>query len=338
MKSNFTNKNINMIVNMKKLFNEDNKTMLIGLLTITIIIWLLLYIIPDFFSNLFNTFLGNIILIIVTILISITNYKYGLTFALISIILYRILQINSNMRDITNKESFELQENKISRFLQIQNTMNPHIVFDIEILKEQIDEKDLDYFLKHGSWKWTEETTILYKEAVNTNVYIRTWPQDSVNYAKKIYNEKAILQIIALETKEGQFLINGITLNDTTPILPNGTGNYGYTSGLISEMNDVIKCNIDAYGNNSFLEQIHYIGTGGFYGEQIKKKTSIDYNKLENIIPGFKFIHGKCNPCVAVNSPPDYSCPFELNNIENKNEPKQKNYISNVWKYLWGVR
>ena len=48
----------------KKILNEDNKTILIGLLSILIIFWVILYIIPGFLISLFNTFLGNIILLI----------------------------------------------------------------------------------------------------------------------------------------------------------------------------------------------------------------------------------------------------------------------------------
>ena len=58
--------------------SEENKTILIGLLTILIGIWLVTYLIPSFFVSLFNTILGNIILFVIVILVGINNYKYGL--------------------------------------------------------------------------------------------------------------------------------------------------------------------------------------------------------------------------------------------------------------------
>ena len=45
--------------NIKNLINEENKTKVIGLLTILILLWLVLYFIPEVFTTLFNTILGN---------------------------------------------------------------------------------------------------------------------------------------------------------------------------------------------------------------------------------------------------------------------------------------
>ena len=83
--------------------------------------------------------------------------------------------------------------------------------------------------------------------------------------------------------------------------------------------------------NDSILERLTYTGKGGIYGEQTSKVTNVDYNDLENIIPGFKFLNGKCNPCKAINETPEYSCPFKL---EVKN---QSPYISDIWQYLWNI-
>ena len=45
---------------------------------------------------------------------------------------------------------------------------------------------------------------------------------------------------------------------------------------------------------------------------------------------GFSFVKGPCDPCVALNNPADYSCPFRLN-------IKGDDSISNQWKQLWGL-
>ena len=83
--------------------------------------------------------------------------------------------------------------------------------------------------------------------------------------------------------------------------------------------------------NDATLERITYTGKGRIYGEQTSKTTSVDYNDLENIIPGFKFLNGPCNPCGAINENPDYSCPFQLK-VKNKSP-----FISDVWQYLWNI-
>ena len=59
----------NIINKIKQLFNNDNKTKLIGILTILVFFWLILYLIPDLFISLFNTLLGNFILLLTTILL-----------------------------------------------------------------------------------------------------------------------------------------------------------------------------------------------------------------------------------------------------------------------------
>jgi hypothetical protein len=94
------------------------------------------------------------------------------------------------------------------------------------------------------------------------------------------------------QSNEGQFLINGVLVKNSNS-LPNGVGDFAYTSGLTS--NDIIKCNM----SSNTLER-----TTAKYGE----KTLVDYTKLENIIPGFHFLKSPCNPC---NENP-LSCPFKI--------------------------
>ena len=100
-------------INIKKIFNEENRTKVIGFLTILILLWLILYLIPDIMSSLFNTFLGNLILFTIVALISLYNIKYGIISSLIIIILYRFSHMN--------KEGFSWTPNSTQNFLLIQN-------------------------------------------------------------------------------------------------------------------------------------------------------------------------------------------------------------------------
>jgi hypothetical protein len=236
------------------------------------------------------------------------------------------------------KENFQtnqLTEDSIQHFLLMQNTMIPNTNFDIDKLKQQVTQKELNYYLKHNIWPWSQKVIQLYKEATAKNKLIRTSPHESVRDARKIYNQTAILQILSYQTKEGRFLINGLIINNNNtnnPLqdLPSGFGTFGYQSGLITHLNDEIKCKIDPFNNNSHLEKIHYTGKGGIFGEQTKQITALNYTDLENEIPGFKFIDEPCNPCSVFNNPSDYSCRYKLTNI-----PNQSNSISSIWKYLW---
>ena len=321
---------MNIPKNIKNLINPENKTKLIGLLTILIVLWLVLYFIPEIFISLFNTLLGNLILIIISILVLTYDLRYGILFCIILIVIYRF----SHLIKTTQKEGFTWTKNSENDFLLIQNTINPHKIFDMNLIKQQASQEELNYFNENGMWPWSEKTQELYKEAINKNTYVRTYYEDAINYVRTIYNEAAILRVLSYQTKEGDFLLNGVQiknpLGNKFEDLPNGYGNFAYNSGLLkNRSNDVIKCNMKN-SNGSTLERIKYTGKGIIFGEQTSTTTAVDYNNLEEIIPGFKFVKGPCNPCGAINENPDYSCPFDI-------KLKKDRTISNVWKNLWGL-
>jgi len=312
---------------LKKLLTEENKTKVIGLLTILALLWIVLYVIPGFFVSLFNTFLGNIILLVTVVLVSLYNYKYGIVLGLVFLIIFRFSYL------LRNKEGFTWDKNSEQDFLLIQNTVNRGTVFDTKMIQEsQASQEEVNYFNQNGMWPWSQTVIKLYEDAINNNPYIRTYSKDSINQARKIYNQAAILRIMSMQTKEGQFLINGVLVQDASgnsyESLPSGFGDFGYKSGLIGNLqDDIIKCKSD----NSGLEQITYTGKG-LLGQQTKKVTDVDYNDLENLIPGFNFINSPCNPCGALKQTADYSCPFTL---KIKNKPP---FISEVWQYLWQIQ
>jgi hypothetical protein len=310
---------------MKVSFNEDTKIKTIGLLTILIGLWLVLYFIPELFVSLFNTLLGNLILVVASILVFMNNRIYGVLFTLLLLILYRFSQLS--------KEGFASQSDANADFLNIQNTINRNKVFDMNIIHSQTSEEELDYFNQNGKWPWSQDVINLYEEALNRNPYIRTLPEIATDYARTIYNQNAILRILTYQTKEGQFLLNGVLVKNPSgnkmEELPSGFGDFPYETGLLdNRVDDVIKCNMKD-SSNPTLERITYTGKGAIFGEQTQKVTSVDYNDLEKIVPGFTFLNGACNPCSAIADNPDYSCAYQLK-VENK-QPD----ISSVWQYLW---
>jgi hypothetical protein len=251
---------------------------------------------------------------------------YGLLTGLILLIIYRFSQIS-------RKESFTTTSER--DFLLIQNTINKQNVFDMNIIKSQASQEELDYFNTNGIWPWSQKVIELYEEAVNRNPYIRTVPEQAVNYARTIYNEAAILRVLSYQTKEGQFLLNGVLVKDPSgnkmEELPSGFGNFPYEAGLLeNRVDDIIKCSMKDERNPT-LERVRYTGKGGIFGEQTKKVTPVDYKDLEKIIPGFTFLNKPCNPCGALAADPDYSCAYKL---RVKDKPP---FISDVWQYLWGI-
>ena len=311
---------------------NDNELLVIGLLSILICIWLIVYLIPSIFVNIFNTFLGKIILILVLVLISFKNLSYGIILLLIFIVIYRILTLSSKMN---SKEGFTWNQTSINNFLDIQKLINPQIVFDASEIQKQASQKEVNYFIENGQWPWTNETKELYKQSLNTNPYVRTSPEDAINTISTIYNEKAILEMLSWQTKEGQFLLNGVSVHNgkknPKQDLPNGWGDYAFNSKQISKNNNIVKCSYNKDGDLS-MQETQYEGNSGILYNHVKKYTPLDYNDLEKIVPGFSFLNGPCNPCDALKDPPSYDCAFNLDIRGSKKG------ISPVWKYLWNLQ
>lgn len=318
----------------KKFWNANNNSFIIGFLTITIILWLVLNLKPVFFSSLFFTFLGKIILLFIVLAFFTYNKVFGILLAFLFVIIFRFGQIILN--ENKKKEGFQWNKNSSQDFLLLQNTINPNIIFDIKMIqKNQASQLELDYFNKYAKWPWSDTTKDLYLKAIKSNPFVRISPESSLEYVRTVYNETSILILLSYQTKEGQFLLNGILVNDPSgnlmEDLPNGFGNFAYKSGQLENLSDdVIKCNMEN-PYDSILERITYTGRGGIYEQQTSVKNPVDYNDLENIIPGFTFLNKPCNPCGAINLTPDYSCPFKL---EVKNKPP---FVSDIFQYLWNI-
>lgn len=308
-----------------KLFNDDNTTKLIGLLTILSALWLVLYLIPEVFVSLFNTLLGNLIIVLSVALLYAHHRLYGILMGLTALVLYRFSQLS--------REPFTPKSEQ--DFLAIQNTINRRTVFDMDVIRAQASQEEIDYFNQHGMWPWSQRVIELYEQAVNANPYVRTVANLATEYARRIYNQTAILRVLSYQTKEGQFLLNGVLVRDPSGNqmegLPSGFGTFPYEAGLIDHRtDDIIKCNMNNEADPT-LERIQFTGKGVTFGEQTTERTPVDYRTLEQVIPGFAFLDKPCNPCGAVATTPDYSCAYRL---RVKDKPP---FVSNVWQYLWGI-
>ena len=289
----------------KNFMNDENKTKVIGLLTILLATWLVLYFIPEVFVSLFNTLLGNLILIITVLLVYMNNRIYGFVIGLLFIILFRFSKLSNknsmenftlNIEGTISTDDDSCQENlptgsftdkSKSDFIKLQSTINRQKIFDMNVIGTQASQKELDYFNKNGRWPWSQKVIDLYKESIRHNPYIRTMPEQATNEARKIYNEAAILRLLSYQTKEGQFLLNGVLVKDPSgnkmEDLPSGFGEFGYYSGLLgNRSDDIIKCNLKN-DTNPTLERITYTGKGGIYNEQTEKVTRNQKKELINL-------------------------------------------------------
>lgn len=310
--------------NLKSILSD--KRFFIHLITLLKFIAIILCLLSTYFLyHRFNKFLVNMFLLVIVIIITLYNLKIGIIIGIIFFVMFILLN--------NKREGFTWTDKSEKDFISIQKTILPGMVFDTKMIQEtQASQQELNYFIENGVWPWSEKVIQLYVEAVDKNPYIRTYKNGDINYVRTIYNQSAILRLLSMQTKEGQFLANGVLkkniLGNPNETLPSGYGDFGYNSRLVEHLdNDIIKCKSD----NSGLERIHYTGKEGIFGEQTKQITDINNNDLEKIVPGFSFINGSCNPCGALKEKPDYSCPFNI---------KVKGYstnITDIWKYIWNI-
>ena len=244
------------------------------------------------------------------------NYNYK--FLLLLLLVVSIIMFNSYSKRVDGFQNSNSQwsPDLINRFIKYQQTVNENNTqFDLDILQKQATPEEAEEMLRTGYWPWPDDLKQEYTEHVMSSTIIKIDPEYAVNYAMKIYNEDTVREMLAWNTKEGQFLLYG--------------GDLGVTDGLPNNVRNTIKCSTDINGNSVMQKKIYTnMNYGnGYIGEKV---TSVEPADIPNEMAGFSFVNGPCDPCVALNIPGDFSCPFKLN-------VKGDDDISNVWKKMWNL-
>jgi hypothetical protein len=241
------------------------------------------------------------------------KYKYLFIFIilLVCLIVYPIFSpIIEDFQPNTNnnvKWSIDL----IKRFNKYQYTVNENnYEYNLDELQKQVSPEDVEYLLKTGKWYWSDDLKKQYIEEVWSNPMIKTDPNISLEQSMKIYNQRAMTEILAWNSKEGELLLYGITTKEHKNI--NGTNK------------DSIKCS----PKSGVMEKTLFKGMNLWNGYTNTKTISLKPEELTNEIPGFSFVSNPCNPCSAIDG--NFNCPFILNVDNNAN-------ISDPWKVLWGL-
>ena len=84
-----------MSFSLETLFSRKNINLIVGLIALLIFLWIVLFAIPGLFINLFDTFLGNLILILFIIFATIYDKNLGIGLAVVFIILWRFSHMSS---------------------------------------------------------------------------------------------------------------------------------------------------------------------------------------------------------------------------------------------------
>uniref|UniRef100_A0A6C0LD30 Uncharacterized protein n=1 Tax=viral metagenome TaxID=1070528 RepID=A0A6C0LD30_9ZZZZ len=313
-------KNANLMVGWKSVY-------LIFVL-VFLLLGLILYFAPAVFLFLFSSILGNLLLVVGVVLLGFFDMAFAFGVALIFVVLFLVFRLQKS--GVTTKEKFlsgvpQYQTGRVSvgswppeivrEFLDFQAAHNPNIFFDMDLIQKQATPEEARTFLKNGSWPWSAEVQRMYRDAIAENSYISTNPGSSLDDAQMVYNENAIKQLLSWNSKEGDFLLGGVII--------------GHPKGMPKNINNTVRC-VASVNGDAVLEKTIYTGYNGINGTMAYKKSVVPNGELPNIVPGFAYLKGVCNPCAPLNSPPDYSCPFIID-TGNGTE------ISDIWEKLWGI-
>jgi hypothetical protein len=71
------------------LFSKKNLNLVVGLITVLIILWIVMFAVPSLFVSLFDTVLGNLILIAFIFLAAMYNTNLAVGLAIVFMVLWR---------------------------------------------------------------------------------------------------------------------------------------------------------------------------------------------------------------------------------------------------------
>lgn len=245
------------------------------------------------------------------------HYNYKILLLILLVISIIIFNSYSKRIDGFENSNTSWSPDLIQRFIKYQQTVNENNTqFDLDILQKQATPEEAEELLKTGYWPWPDDLKKQYMDNVWASPIIKIDPQYALNYAMNIYNEDTVREMLAWNTKEGHFLLYG--------------GDIGVTDGLPENVRNTIKCSTDINGNSVMQKKVYTNMNywNGYIGEKV---TTVVPEDIPKEMPGFSFVKGSCNPCVALNSPGDFSCPFKINVKEKGND------VSDVWKQLWNL-
>jgi len=160
------------------------------------------------------------------------KYSYITIGLLVSIILLVIYNNYSIIEGFTQTNHQKWSSDLIRRFNIYQTTMNDNAnQFNLELLQQQASPEEAEELLKTGYWPWSEELKQSYIEHVWASPLIKIEPQYALDYAMRLYNQQAATELLAWNSKEGEFLLYG------------GTGRSGNTikcsNNMVMTKNDV---------------------------------------------------------------------------------------------------
>lgn len=85
-----------MDISFSGIFSRKNLNLVVGLITLLLVLWVVMFAVPSLFVNLFDTGLGNLILIAFIFLAAMYNANLAVGLAIVFLILYRFSHMSVN--------------------------------------------------------------------------------------------------------------------------------------------------------------------------------------------------------------------------------------------------
>lgn len=85
-----------MDISLTSVFSRKNLNLVVGLITLLIVLWVVMFAVPSLFVNLFDTGLGNLILIAFIFLAAMYNTNLAVGLSIVFLVLYRFSHMSVN--------------------------------------------------------------------------------------------------------------------------------------------------------------------------------------------------------------------------------------------------
>lgn len=283
---------------------SNTNTLFIFVTSTAILFSLLIYLKPEWFVFLFGDILGQVGLVLAIIgLVYIKEYKLAIGLGCIFVLLYQSFLIASSSKKKEGlKEGFTTgstwphswPQELVDRFLEFENTFYPTLDINLNMLMSQASVEEVEYLLREHKWPWSVELKLEYVKAMSRNKIVKSYPiGQNLEDAQKVYNENAMRQQLFWNTKEGAFVLDGVSVGGET----------------------VIRCAKNESTGDDALEKIQFDGYDPINFNVLTKNSFIDTGDIEREVPGFKFMEGsgQCNPCANLSSAG--SCRFSVSQV-----------------------
>ena len=298
------NKSINSSINSLKLGSNTN-TLFIFITSTAILFSLLIYLKPEWFVFLFGDILGQVVLVLaIGVLVYIKEYKLAIGLVCIFVFLYQSFLIASSSKKVEgftdgvvawpHSWPHSWPQELVDRFLKFENTFYPTLDINLNMLMSQASVEEVEYLLREHKWPWSVELKLEYVKAMSRNKIVKSYPiGQNLEDAQKVYNENAMRQQLFWNTKEGAFVLDGVSVGGET----------------------VIRCAKNESTGSDALEKIQFDGYDPINFNVLTKNSFIDTGDIEREVPGFKFLEesGQCNPCANLSSAG--SCRFSVSQV-----------------------